>query len=411
MKPPSPSALPIFGHIPAFRRDPLGLIIRSIRSHGDIVRFRLGPRPIYLVNHPDAIHHVLKKNASNYDKDTRSTHFISAICGETLLTTNGEKWKCRRNHFQPAFHRQAIEGFSRIMQEEAAGLVTRWRGHSQIEASAGLMATTFRVVARSLFGAELREELVASLEAPITQVLNQTFARLGTITGRKPLGFSTAMQQLTEAVDAILSARTDSPGRPDLLELIRSGAQTPEDVRNEAIAFLLAGHETTANALTWLLAHLAHHPEEQSRSANDPASLDRSIQETLRLSPPIWIIERHAIESDEIEGYSIPCGSSVVVCPYTVHRHPDFWDTPESFLPDRFLTPPPAAFLPFGLGPRVCIGKEFSLMEARIIASALLSNFNFTPTSSVFPEPAPAVTLRVRGGLPLNIEPRSSLDS
>ncbi len=411
MIPPSPPALPFLGHLNQFRRDPLGLIVRSVRDHGDLVKFRLGPHKVYLINHPDAIVHVLKKNASNYDKDTRSTHFIRDICGEALLTTNSEEWKRRRLHFQPAFHRAAITGFSTIMEEEAAALVGRWSPHSQVEASTAFMATTFRIVARALFGAHLSEKIVTSLEEPVTLVLTQTFARLGSLTGRKSRAFRRAMHQINQTVDEIISARTAPPETPDLLELIRTGTSSPGEVRNEAISFLLAGHETTANALTWLFAYLAHHPGEQSRCAGDSEALDRALQETLRLSPPIWIIERHALGADEIAGCTIPRNASVVACPYTIHRHPGFWENPDSFQPDRFLSPTPKAYLPFGLGPRVCIGKEFALMEAHLIASALLSNFQFTPVNAAFPVPDPAITLRVRGSMPLRIQARTQTHS
>ncbi len=408
MKPPSPPCLPIIGHIPQFRRDVLGLIVRSVREYGDFVHFKLGPYPVYLVNHPDAIAHVLRINADNYDKDTRSTRFLSDICGESLLTSNGEEWECRRHHFQPAFHRQAIRGFETIMQEEAELLVSGWRNKSVVDASADLTATTFRIVARSLFGAEISHATLASLTDPITQVLTEAFTRLGTLTGRKSRAFTGAMRQLDAAVDAIISGRTASPDSPDLLELIRSGATHPRDVHNESISFLLAGHETTANALTWLFAYLAQYPEEQARCARDPDALHRAFQETLRLSPPIWIIERHAIGTDQVAGFTIPKNASVTICPYTVHRHPEFWENPDAFQPDRFLNPVPPAYLPFGLGARFCIGREFALMEARIIAAAILKNHVVTPVSPHPPEPEPVITLRVKNGLQLALQARPS---
>ncbi len=406
MKPPSPPSLPLIGHIPAFRRDVLGLIIRSVREYGDVIRFKLGPHPIYLVNHPDAILHVLKKNAVNYDKDTRSTRFLRDIASESLLTSNGEAWRQRRQHLQPAFHRQAISGFESIMREEAEVLVRSWKNQSQVNASADLTTTTFSIVARSLFGSDVARSTLASLAAPIAQVLTEAFTRLGSLTGRKSRRFVSAMSQLNAVVDSVIAARTQAPDSPDLLELIRLGNPDPRAVHDESVSFLLAGHETTANALSWLLAYLAHHPDEQARCAQDPAALDRAFQESLRLSPPIWIIERHALGPDEISGYTIPQNASVAICTYTVHRHPDFWDAPDTFQPDRFLQPVPAAFIPFGLGPRVCIGKEFALMEARIIAGALLENFQFTPMSSTFPEAETGITLRIKNDLHLILKPR-----
>lgn len=408
MKPPSPPCLPLIGHIPAFRRDVLGLLTRSVQTYGDLIHFKLGPHPIYLVNHPDDITHILKKNAANYDKDTRSTRFLRDIADESLLTSNGEQWKKRRHHLQPAFHRQAISGFESIIQEEAQILVASWKNKSQVNASNDLSTTTFSIVARSLFGADIPRDTLSSLAGPISQVLTEAFTRLGTLTGRKSRKFVRAMSQLDTTVESIISARTTSPDSPDLLELIRSGDADPHYVHNESISFLLAGHETTANALSWLLAYLAHHPEEQARCAQDPDALDRAFQETLRLAPPIWIIERHALGPDEVSGFTIPKDASVAICTYTVHRHPDFWDNPEAFQPDRFLDPVPAAFLPFGLGPRVCIGKQFALMEARIIASAILSNYQLIPLSNTQPEPETGITLRIKNDLQLKLQPRNS---
>jgi cytochrome P450 len=261
MKPPSPPSLPLIGHIPAFRRDVLGLIVRSVREYGDVIRFKLGPHPIYLVNHPDAILHVLKKNAANYDKDTRSTRFLRDIASESLLTSNGEAWRQRRQHLQPAFHRQAIEGFASIMREEAEFLVHSWKNQSQVNASADLTTTTFSIVARSLFGSDVARATLASLAAPIAQVLTEAFTRLGSLTGRKSRKFVSAMSQLNAVVDSVIAALTQAPDSPDLLELIRLGNPDPRAVHDESVSFLLAGHETTASWLSWTLYLLSLHPQ------------------------------------------------------------------------------------------------------------------------------------------------------
>ncbi|MEZ5304357.1 MAG: cytochrome P450, partial [Verrucomicrobiales bacterium] len=326
MRPPSPPAWPLLGHIPAFRRDVLGLLVRAVRDCGDTVRFQLGPRPVIVVNHPEAIAHVLKARAKNYDKDTRSTAFLRDICGESLLTANGEAWEQRRHLFQPAFHRGAVEGFAAIMREEAAALVGRWRGCREVAAGREMMAVTFRIVARTLFGADLPAETIARLEAPIGVVLAESFARLGSILGRKSRRFAQAMRQLDAAVDAVIADARPAGGSPNLLAMMKAAGFGEAALRREAITFLLAGHETSANALAWLLAFLARHPAEQSRCARDPGALARALQESLRLAPPIWIIERRAIGEDEIGGFSIPAGCSVAICLYTAHRHRDFWE-------------------------------------------------------------------------------------
>ena len=409
-KPPSPPKIPLLGHIPAFRRDVLGLLIRSVETYGDHILFKLGPHPVYLFNHPDDALHILKKNASNYDKDTRSTRFLSDIAGESVLTSNDKAWQQKRTHLQPAFHRKAIVGFETIMREEAQALVESWEPQSRINASADLTTATFRIVARSLFGTDIPRDTLTSLADPIGRLLTEAFTRLGSLTGRKSKKFKQAKRQLDAVVDDVIAQRQEEPDTPDLLELIRSGNPDPDYVHHESIAFLLAGHETTANALSWMLAYLAQHPEEQERCVDDPEATDRAFHEAMRLSPPIWIIERHAIGEDEVAGYRIPKGASVTIPTYTLHRHPDFWDDPETFKPDRFIDAElhPAGYLPFGLGPRVCIGKEFALMEARLIAAALLPRFRFRLADHHHPEPDAAITLRVKGDLFLTLEDRKN---
>ncbi len=406
MQPPSPPAWPIIGHIPAFYRDVLGLLLRSVHTHGDVLRFRLGTRPIYLINHPDAIQHVLRTHARNYDKATRTTAYLRDVTGESLLTSNGEAWLLRRHLFQPAFHREAIDGFEQIMHEEAENLASRWQQETTVEAASDMMHVTFRVVARALFGAKVSSQTLAALEQPIDLLLAESFERHGRLFGYKKPCFAPALSNLNTAVARVISEAKPDGCHSDLLTLMRNAEFSDQEIRDESVTFLLAGHETTANALTWLLAFLSRDPKEQERCAHDPDALDRALRETLRLAPPIWIIERHAIDFDEISGYTIPAGSSVVICPYTVHRHKDFWQEPEKFLPDRFIEDPPAAYLPFGIGPRFCIGREFSLMEARIIAAAILKRFQISPVTQEPPVPLPSITLRVRGGLKLKLHPR-----
>jgi cytochrome P450 len=357
---------------------------------------------MHLVNHPDDIQHVLRTHARNYDKATRTTAFLREVTGESLLTSNGEAWLRRRQVLQPAFHRQAVDGFADIMRTEAAALVEKWRPGTTVEAAGEMMRVTFRVVARALFGAQVPAETLAALEAPIGVLLEESFARHG-----RPLGFTRPrFSQALAALDAAVAKVLESARREGLLALMMDAGFSQHEIRDESITFLLAGHETTANALTWLFAFLARDAGEQDRCARDAGALDRTLQETLRLAPPIWILERHAIDADVIGGYDIPAGASVLICPYTVHRHPAFWEQPDQFRPDRFLQEPPAAYLPFGLGPRFCIGREFALMEARIIASAVLETFRIEPISNNPAVAVPGITLRVRGGLPLKLLPR-----
>jgi cytochrome P450 len=194
-------------------------------------------------------------------------------------------------------------------------------------------------------------------------------------------------------------------------------------LRNETITFLLAGHETTANALSWTFHLIANHPEVEERlreeihrvlgdrtpELEDVAKLiytKRVIQEAMRLYPPIWIIERRAIAEDEIAGYHIPAGSSVVISPYALHRHPAFWKNPEEFNPSRFESPPPDAYIPFGAGARFCIGHEFAMLEARLIVAMVLQCFRLRAVQGHPVEPMPDITLRPRHGMRMTLHPR-----
>ncbi|RYD32622.1 MAG: cytochrome P450, partial [Verrucomicrobiaceae bacterium] len=197
-------------------------------------------------------------------------------------------------------------------------------------------------------------------------------------------------------------------------------------LRNETITFLLAGHETTANALSWIFHLVSQHPEVEARLIEeidtvlggrtpvleDVAKLTYTgavIRETMRLYPPIWIIERRVIAEDEVGGYTLPAGSAVVISPYALHRHPAFWERPEEFDPGRFLGAAPAAYIPFGAGPRFCIGNEFALLEAHLITAMILQSFRPCAVPGAAVRPQPDITLRPMNGLPMTLKPRNGL--
>jgi cytochrome P450 len=196
-------------------------------------------------------------------------------------------------------------------------------------------------------------------------------------------------------------------------------------LRNETITFLLAGHETTANALTWTFYLISRHPEVEQRLLSELAEVlggrtptlevvskltytKSVIQESMRLYPPIWIIERRVIEEDVVDGYTLPAGSAVVISPYALHRHPAFWDRPEEFDPSRFDSPAPAAYIPFGAGPRSCIGSEFAMLEAQLITAMVMQSFHLDLVPGHPVVPLPDITLRSKHGMMMNAHPRSA---
>ncbi|MEY3896235.1 MAG: hypothetical protein RLZZ214_1755 [Verrucomicrobiota bacterium] len=438
---PGPRGHFLLGNLREFRRDVLGLVTESAATHGDIVRCRLGPQVLHLLNHPDHTSHVLQKRAANYDKNTRSSAAIRAVTGESLLTCNGEAWKRQRRMDQPAFHHQQIAGFAEQMTTAAATMIRSWRDREVLDISSEMARLTYSIVGRTLFSFNTGED-AATVEKAMRVILPHVFGRLGNLVnwpGWLPTPanrrFRKSLAEVDQVVYRIIARHrlAQEKGDPDtdlLAMLMRvrdseTGANLGDSqLRNETITFLLAGHETTANALTWTFYLISRYPEVERRllaeistvlGGRTPVLEDVSklsytrkvIQESMRLYPPIWIIERRVIEEDVIAGYTLPAGSAVVISPYAMHRHPAFWKRPETFDPSRFDSPPPAAYIPFGAGPRSCIGSEFAMLEAQLVTAMVMQAFQLRLVPGHPIEPLPDITLRSKFGMKMTPHPRS----
>lgn len=433
---PGPQGDPLLGNLRAFRRDVLGLMLESTRQYGDVVRFRIGPLVVHLVNHPDHVAHVLQTHAANYDKNTRSSAKIRAIAGESLLTSNGPAWQRQRRLIQPAFHRQRIAAFATDMTRLTAAMLQHWQPGQPLDVSSEMMRLTYTIVGKTLLGAEVGPDS-AAVEQAMDTMLTHTFNRWGRILDL-PDGFPSpgnrrfrrALGTVDNIVYRIIAEHRRGGGDPhDLLSMLlevrdeQTGATLgDQELRNQAITFLLAGHETTANALSWTFYLLSQHPEVERQlrvelaavlggrtpTVDDLARLPYTtmvIEESMRLYPPIWAMERRAIADDVIGGFRIPAGSSVIVSPYVLHRQPQFWPEPDTFDPTRFRAGRPrVAYIPFGGGPRYCIGNEFAMMEARLIVPMVLQAFQLTLGPGHRVEPQPGITLRLRHGLRMLVQ-------
>jgi cytochrome P450 len=427
---PSPPGDPLLGHLRPFRRDVLALLQSATRDHGDVVRFGIGPLVVHLVNHPDHVTQVLQTRARHYDKATRSTAAIAAIAGTSLLTTNGPAWEARRRLMQQVFHRQRVGELAAVMHRVVARRLDAWAPGTTIDLASEMMRIAFEIAGEAILGADV-SDVAGTLEGDIALLLHHVYTRWGRLVpvpSWLPTGANRRFDAALARVDAVVMRivrrhRSEPDAAPPLLGLLMT-ADDPDTgapyadarLRDEVITMLLAGHETTASALAWTLARLSQHPEVASRVRAEiddglrgrPPTLDDApvlryttqvLQESMRLSPPIWAIERRAIDDDTIGGFAIPAGSSVIVCPYVLHRHPAFWTDPERFDPDRFAKGPPAdAYLPFGAGPRYCIGAEFAMLEARVVLAMVLQRWRLDPVPGQTLEPDAALTLRVRGG-------------
>ena len=438
---PGPPGHWLLGNLMEFRRDVLGLLVNSARTFGDVVHFRIGPQHIHLINHPDHIKYVLLGNHNNFDKNTRSAAAIRQGTGESLLTSNGAVWKRQRRQAQPFFHRRNICGFVGDMTTATSAMLKRWRVQAAsgqaLDVASEMMRLTYGIVGRTIFNADVGPDAEA-VERAMPIVLAHTFGRLErliTLPDWVPTPQNRRYQKAVADIDAVVfriieehrqAEQVNGPGRDMLSMLLRIQDEatgeplTDEQLRNATLTLLLAGHETTANALTWVFYLVSQHPavERQLREEVHAALGDRPptlddlallpytkmvIQEALRLYPPIWIIERRVIAEDTVGGYYLPAGSAVIIAPYVLHRHPDFWDKPEVFNPGRFANQARDAYMPFGAGERYCIGSEFAMMEAQLITAMVAQSFRLELVPGQRVEPWPNITLRTRHGLLMNL--------
>lgn len=406
--PPSPH-----GSSRELMRRPLDFFLTLTRTYGDIVCYRPAPEPAYLINHPDYIRHVLVDNNKNYSKETYINQMFKNVVADGLLVSEGDVWRQQRRMMQPAFHQQRIAGLSELVVTETVDMLERWRGleGQALDISREMSVLTLSIITKALFGID-----IGSHAAEVGQAVN-----LGADLLEKPRHprFQTAMQTIESVVQHIITERRQGgKDMGDLLSMLLA-AQDEEtgvmmddrQLRNQVMTLLLAGYETTANALTWTWYLLAQHPqvslkiqEEVTRELGgclpaytDLARLPYTLQvfeEAMRLYSPAWILGRKALADDEIGGYTVPAGTIIAISPYTMHRHPGFWENPDEFDPDRFSPERSIgrhrfAYLPFGAGPRQCIGNRFALMEAHLIIAAISQRYlmELVPDQEIHPQP------------------------
>jgi cytochrome P450 len=434
---PGPRGHPLLGSLPRARRDPIALFMKSFRDYGEVVRFRFGPKVAHLVSSPAGVNHVLAENNKNYGKQTRGYRNLRYVLGNGLLTSEGETWKRQRRIAQPAFHRQRIAGFAQTMvraAEEAAADLEPRRG-LEVDLHHEMMRLTLRVVGETLLGydpTDAADEVGAALTY-LLAIANERSSRIIALPPvfptRQNRKFRRARATLDAVVMRMIADRRKKPAdRADLLSMLiesrdadTGDAMDDRQLRDEAMTIFLAGHETTANALTFTWLLLSRYPQtfrelrselQQILGGRSPGIDDlpkltltrRILQESMRLYPPAWIIARSAIGADEIGGYEIPARSILLISPYVVHRHPGLWEDPEGFDPQRFASEPArGAYLPFGGGPRMCIGNAFATMEAELVLATLAQRlqFDLVPGSGV--ELEPSITLRPRNGVKMRI--------
>jgi cytochrome P450 len=442
MRPPGPGAFRLIGSVRQVQRAPLQFLTELTHTYGDIAFVRFLVWPVYVVNHPDFIKQVLQEHHRSYNKDNFDYRLLRPLLGKGLLTNNGASWLQQRRLIQPTFHRQRLAAFGSLMTEATLAMLERWercaeRGEG-LDVAVEMRRLTLRIIGQALFSLDLSAQAKTVGQALTTanNYLSAPFPPLYVPTPRTRRMLA-ALHRLDALVyDLITAHRQSQQDEPDLLSVLLAvrdeetgEGMSDRQIRDEVITLLLAGHETTAVALSWTWYLLAQHQECEQRlheevdavlggrlpTVEDLPTLPYSrmvLEESLRLYPPAWSFSRNALADDELGGYHIPAGSTVLLCPYTTHRHPEFWEQPEvfdplRFTPERVAARPHYAYFPFGGGPRLCIGSAFAMMEAQLILVTVAQRYRLCLGTDVRVEPEPRITLRPRGELPVTLVRKS----
>jgi len=430
-RPPGPRGLPVLGSLVEVWRDPLQMLLASSLRYGDVFQFKLGARPFYFVSHPDGIQRLLQEQHRSYAHWPDDNANLRALLGHGLLINEGETWRRHRGLAQPAFHRQRLGGLVDTVAEAVAEVARRWErcaaSGELVDVRAEMGRLTLAIVTRALYSMDASDQadfIGQSLSRAIRHVAHWQMLPFKTpaLANRR---FLATVQALDRVVyDVIEQRQRDGRERNDLLAMLmeardESGAGlSAQELRDEVLTFLLAGHETSALGLTWTWYLLAQHPAAERRlraevvqalGGRAPVYADlprmpymaKVIQESLRLYPPAGTMGRCALADDEISGYPIPAGSVVFFSQYVTHRLPAYWPNAEAFLPERFdegaaTGRPRYAYFPFGGGPRQCIGKHFALMEMQVALALLAARFRLAPVPGYAVDPRPAMDMYPR---------------
>ncbi|MEZ4866578.1 MAG: cytochrome P450 [Caldilineaceae bacterium] len=447
---PQPREMPWVGQAMKLAQDPLHLLLDLALTYGPIVRFTLFGKPVILLSDPTYIREVLVTKADLFLKAPRDLAIMGPLLGYGLLTTNGNQHRIYRKLAQPAFHHKRIANYADTMVMMADATLSAWRDGETRDISAEMLRTTMYIVAKTLFNTDRDQMTGAAQEIgaaihQIQEIVDYDFTWYDLLPQWLPTRLNRrrqpARRQLDQLIEGMIADRRAQAGdgvvtdQGDLLSMLllaedEEGRRLSDaEVRDEAINLFVAGHETTSNALTWTWYLLAQHPAVAAKlhaeldtvlAGRTPTLADlgtlpytqQVIQEAMRLYPPAWALNsRQATTNVELDGYLIPAGTPIFISPYVMHRLPQYFAEPAQFRPERFAPEwetqlPRYVYMPFGGGPRVCIGNAFAMMEAQLVLATVAQHYalDLAPNARVVPQPL--ITLTTKYGLPMQLHER-----
>lgn len=441
--PPGPRGVPVAGSLPRYAEDPFGFLTELRESYGDIAAFDLGPNRTYLLTTPEAVERVLVTEELQFSKPEFQSDALGNLLGEGLLLSEGELWKQRQAIAGPAFAPDRIAKLAPTMADRAVAMVERWDDGDERDIEWEMTRTTLEIIVEAMFGIDLepgRARQIRLLLEPVGEQFEPDPLRavvpdwLPTPERRE---FDRSIAELERIVDLFVARRRSlgiEPDDRDLLALLlraeERGAIDERGIRDELLTMLLAGHDTTALVLTYTWALLSARPDVEARvheeadalfdDSEDPRSITAAdvrglttlrnvLRETMRLYPPVYVLFRQADEPVTFSGYRLPEGSLVALSQWVSHRDSRYFEHPTRFDPDRWLHPdhPTYAYFPFGAGPRSCIGKGFTMLEAPIIAAIVAREFRLRRVETEPLELRGSLTAHPEGGMPMELVRRS----
>jgi cytochrome P450 len=430
-EPPGPRGEPILGSLRPFAADILGFVTGVVREYGDLVQIRMPGRKVWILNKPGDIEQVLLTQRANFVKHSFFWRHVTAIFGNGLLTSEGDFWLRQRRLAAPAFHLDRIASYGAVMADYADRLASRWKDGEVRDVHRDMMAVTMEIVSKTLFDADVAadlDEISRSFDLVIREIAKR-FRRAIKIADWIPtpgnLRYMRGVRMLDALVARVIAERRASPGdRGDLLSMLLTARDddgrpmSDRQLRDETITLFLAGHETTAIALSWTLLLLAKNPEAEAKLRAEIAGLgdrlpgaadlhrlpftEAVVKEGLRMYPPAYVIGREALADCELGGWRCEAKTTIYFAPWVLHRDARYFPDPERFRPERWLDGSTAkltkyAYIPFGGGPRICIGERFAMMEGVLVLATILRRARLE-MAGADPVPFPSITLRPEGG-------------